>query len=138
MPRWITACPFYRSRVGRGRGASVREAVEGISAPVRQPSRLLLPEAERVVCGALPVVREIEIVPTGGPAARSIRPAGHDGVAEDGDMNRTRVMKIEYSTYEHPVIEAKLLNREPTHYVCSVCHTVFSNTEHPRRIPVRE
>jgi hypothetical protein len=83
----------------------VREAVEGISAPVRRPWRLLLPEAQRFVCGALPVVPEIEIVPAGGLAARYIRPAGHDGFAEDGARNRTSVMKIEYSAYEHPVMK---------------------------------
>jgi hypothetical protein len=115
----------------------VREAVEGISAPVRRPSRLL-PEAQRVVCGALPVVPEIEIVPAGGLAARSIRPAGQVGFAEDGDINRTRVMKIEYSAYEHPVTEGMLFNREPTHHACSLRHTMFSSAEHPRGIPVRE
>ena len=115
----------------------MREAVEGISAPVRRPWRLL-PEAQRFVCGALPVVREIEIVGAGGLAARYIRPAGHDGFAEDDDANRTELMKIQYSAYEHPVIEAMLLNREPTHRACPVCHTMFSNTAHPRGIPVRE
>jgi hypothetical protein len=115
----------------------VREAVKGISAPVRRPWRLL-PEAQRFVCGALPVVREIEVVGAGGLAARSIRPAGHGGFAEDSDMNRTRVMKIEYSAYEHPVTEGMLLNREPTHHACSLRHTMFSCTEHPRGIPVRE
>ena len=51
----------------------MREAVEGISAPVRRPWRLL-PEAQRVVCGALPVVREIEIVGAGGLAAPTSGP----------------------------------------------------------------
>ena len=52
----------------------MREAVEGISAPVRRPSRLLLPEAQRFACGALPVVPEIKIVPAGGLAAPTSGP----------------------------------------------------------------
>ena len=66
----------------------MREAVEeiNVAAPT---SRVKEVGTTRFVCGALPVVREIEIVPAGGLAAHSIRAAGHDGFPKVGDTNRT-------------------------------------------------
>jgi hypothetical protein len=76
----------------------VREAVEGINAAA-PTSRVTEVGTARFVGGALPVVREIEIVPAGGLAAHSIRAAGHDGFPKVGEINRPRLMKIKYSLY---------------------------------------
>jgi hypothetical protein len=76
----------------------VPEAVEGINAAA-PTSRVKEVGTTRFVCGALPVVRVIEIVSAGGLAAHSVRAAGHDRFPKVGEINRPRLMKIQYSLY---------------------------------------